>query len=253
MFAGETTRTLTEWGLKGFELEPPIAAFAGHAIEKIGSITMVIIKAISDLFAVLLVLGTCMGRACSFPHLLSVPSRATYVLFQWSGDVWCFEGLWLGGMTKLKDLRTMLKKMFVSIGSGFTSGLRLKNSFKLWSVERLIVRDERFVFTLVSFAMILLVFVNQVTVSSLVVGVFSSFVFVVLNIVFLANALFRSEVSFVRLMLGGMVFLLLLGVSGWIVLIAYNLDAVRSAIVLCVVGVLSSALNRVGRKSSGGV
>jgi hypothetical protein len=97
--------------------------------------------------------------------------------------------------------------------------------------------------------MVLLVFVNQVTVSSVVVGVFSSVVFVVLNVVFLANALFRDEVSFVRLMLGGVVFLLLLGVSGWVVLVVYDLDAVRSAIVLLAVGVVSSALNRVGRKS----
>lgn len=129
------------------------------------------------------------------------------------------------------------------------SGLWLKGSFRLQSVERWIVSDDRFIFTLVSFAMVLLVFVNQVTVSSVVVGVFSSVVFVVLNVVFLANALFRDEVSFVRLMLGGVVFLLLLGVSGWVVLVVYDLDAVRSAIVLLAVGVVSSALNRVGRES----
>lgn len=124
----------------------------------------------------------------------------------------------------------------------------MKPIFQLEEVEEFIAGDANFLFTIVSFAMVLVFFLNHVFIHSIIVGVISSLVFLFLNTVFLGYALFKNEVLFLRFMLGGLVLLFFLGVVGWVVMIAYNLDTLRSTIALCILAGVSSAINRVKQR-----
>lgn len=129
--------------------------------------------------------------------------------------------------------------------------VEMKRAWQFRTIERFVVRDGNFVFTIASYTMILLIFVNQILIFSVALGVIASIVFFLINALFMGHALFRNENSLVRFMLGSLFQLVLLGFVGWAVMIAYNLDLVRSTIALCVLAGLASALNRIKRKSRG--
>ena len=129
--------------------------------------------------------------------------------------------------------------------------VEMKRAWQFRTIERFVVRDGNFVFTIASYTMILLIFVNQILIFSVALGVIASIVFFLINALFMGHALFRNENSLVRFMLGSLFQLVLLGFVGWAVMIAYNLDLVRSTIALCVLAGLPSALNRIKRKSRG--
>lgn len=112
------------------------------------------------------------------------------------------------------------------------------------TAEEFIVTDEHFVFTMVLYVLVLLIFVNQIVFYSVVLGSAASLVFLFINALFVGHAFFRKESALVRFMLGGMILLVVLGFVGWIVLIAYNLDAVMSTIVLSILAGFCSLLNR---------
>ena len=118
------------------------------------------------------------------------------------------------------------------------------------TIEEFMVQDEKSVFTIVSYAMILLIFVNQILIFSIVLGVIASIIFFLINALFIGYTLFRNENSFFRFVLGSLVLLLLLGIIGWLVMIAYNLDIVRSTIALCILAGCSSLMNRLKKKST---
>lgn len=124
----------------------------------------------------------------------------------------------------------------------------MKWALQLENIEALVVKDKNFLFTIVSFATVLTVFLNQVVVHSIIIGTTSSLIFISLNVIFLGYVFFENETPLLRLVLGGLFFLLTLGVVGWITMIAYNIDITGSTIALCVTAALCSAMNRMKTK-----
>jgi hypothetical protein len=120
----------------------------------------------------------------------------------------------------------------------------MENAFRLKKVEELIVRDEKFLFTTISYFMILIICLNSIFFLSVALGIIASLIFFLINILFLGNTLFEKEFPFLRFMLGSLMLLLFLGIIGWMILIIHNLDIIRVTIALCVLTGLSSTMNR---------
>ena len=120
----------------------------------------------------------------------------------------------------------------------------MKEKFRFANLERTIVQDANFSFTMFSFLLVLVIFLNSSFVSSLVIGTIASIAYLVINTIFLGHALFENEDSFLRFMLGGLFLILVLGLSSWFMMITYNLDIFRSAIVFTVVTIICSLMNR---------
>jgi len=112
------------------------------------------------------------------------------------------------------------------------------------TLERSIVQDKNFLYTIISFSTILVVFFNLTSFHYPLIGVIASIIFFVINTVFLGNAFFEKEPLFFRFVFGMLLFIMLLGFVGWLTLIIYNLDATRVTLVLLVVATSSSLLNR---------
>ena len=114
---------------------------------------------------------------------------------------------------------------------------------KRFRFEELIARNEKFFFTILSYFVILVIYVNLSMIRSPVVGLIASAIFFFINGIFLGHAFFQSEVFFVRLLLGILLLVVFLGLVSWVVMIVYNLDILRSALALCVVTTLCTFLN----------
>lgn len=114
--------------------------------------------------------------------------------------------------------------------------------------ENLVSRDESFLFTMVSFAVIGIMFLNLTFFRSVVVGVVASVGYFLVNGIFLGSAFFEDEDVLLRVILGNLLLLASLGFVGWLVMIIYNLDILRSVLVLCVVTVFSSLINRLRKR-----
>jgi heme A synthase len=111
-------------------------------------------------------------------------------------------------------------------------------------LENLIIYDKKFCFTLVSYIAILIIFTNSVVFRSSILGVIATAVFFLINSFFLGNAFFRTESYLIRLALGSLLLIIFLGLIGWITMVVYNLDILRSTVVLSIISALSSFFNR---------
>lgn len=124
----------------------------------------------------------------------------------------------------------------------------MEGTFQLKKVEELIIGDEKFLFTTVSCLMILIISLNSTFSLSPALGIIASLSFFLINILFLGNTLFREEIPFLRFILGGLMLLLLLGITGWAILIIYKLDIIGSAVTLCILAGLSSTMNSLKKR-----
>jgi len=106
------------------------------------------------------------------------------------------------------------------------------------------VRNPKLVFTLTSYVLILIIYVNMNALQSSVLGLATSFFYFLINGIFLGHAFFEKEIVFFRLMFGALLLVMLLGFVGWLAVIIYNLDVTRFTLVLFIVATLSSLLNR---------
>ena len=111
-------------------------------------------------------------------------------------------------------------------------------------LEKSIVKNDKLLFTIVSYVSVLMIFLNLSMVNSVVVGLIASFVFFLINGTFLGCAFFEEESRFLRFMLGILLLLVFLGLVSWLVMIAYNLDIIRSTIVLLIVTTFCSIMNK---------
>jgi len=107
------------------------------------------------------------------------------------------------------------------------------------------VRDEKFLFTALSYIMILIISLNSIFMLSMALGITTSLVFFLVNTIFLEYTLFEEKAVFERLILGSFVLLWLLGIISWAILIIYRLDIIGSAMALCILASLSSTLSRI--------
>ncbi len=120
---------------------------------------------------------------------------------------------------------------------------RVTSLFRLNEVERAIADDPKFLSTLASYSLILLIYIN-LNMKSLAVGIVAFFLYFLINGIFLAHAFFEKEDAFFRLMFSIILLIMLLGLVGWLVMIASNLDAPNFLLVLFIVATISSLLNR---------
>lgn len=125
----------------------------------------------------------------------------------------------------------------------------VKNNIRFEKVEQIVVRDKKFLCTMFSYALIFLIFINIIVVHSPVMGIAVSSVFFLINAIFLGNAFFEKEDLFLKFMLGSLLLIVFLGLVSWVVMMIYNLDAVRSTIVLCTVTTLSSFMSKMAKYS----
>jgi len=103
-------------------------------------------------------------------------------------------------------------------------------------------RNKIFLFILLSYATILIIFMNLITIHSPLVGAIASFTYFLINATVLGRFFFEKEHVFFRLIFGNLLLIMLLGLVSWAVMVIYNLDILRSVIALCIVTTLSSFL-----------
>lgn len=115
-------------------------------------------------------------------------------------------------------------------------------------MEELISRDRGYLFTLASLAISVAIYVNLAFVRSPFLGVFALILYFLINAIFLGHAVFGKEIAFLRMVLGALLLIMVLGFLGWAVIIAYNLDELRFTIVLLMATAISSLVNRVVRR-----
>jgi len=120
----------------------------------------------------------------------------------------------------------------------------MKWELKFDIIERLIVQDKNFLYTIISYSVILAIFMNLNSFKSPWIGLIASVIYFVINTVFLGNAFFEKENGFFKLTFGMLLLIMLLGFVGWLTLIIYNLDATRVTLVLLIVATSSSLFNR---------
>ena len=116
-------------------------------------------------------------------------------------------------------------------------------------VEELIVKDSKLIFTQLSLLSVLIVFVNMVLINSAVLGIAASLTYFLINAIFLGNAFLGKEALLSRFVLGSLLLIVFLGLISLAVMMIYNLDAIRSAIVLSIVTTLSSFLSKMTKYS----
>jgi hypothetical protein len=126
----------------------------------------------------------------------------------------------------------------------------MKNRSRLMAMEELIVRDEKLLFTIVSYITILMIFINLNFYFSSAIGTIASVIFFLINGTFLGRAFFEKEDLFLRFMLGNLLLVTCLALIAWVVMIIYNLDIERSTLVLCIVTALASLLNKRSKRKN---
>jgi len=115
---------------------------------------------------------------------------------------------------------------------------------KLDTLEKLIVNDAKFRITLASYVLVLVFLTNTMLTKSLAIGSITLGLYFLINGIFLANALFPRENSFIKLAFGALLLIMLLGSVGWVAMIAYDLDVASLSAVLLATSTISSLLNR---------
>jgi len=120
----------------------------------------------------------------------------------------------------------------------------LKTRFGFGKIEQRITRDEKLLFTMISYVVTLVIFINLSGFQSPVLGLLASAIYFLINGIFLGHIFFEKETAFFRLMLGLLLLIMLLGFVGWLAVVIYNLDVIRFTLVLLVVATLSSLLNK---------
>lgn len=124
------------------------------------------------------------------------------------------------------------------------SAIEMEWALSLRIVEKSVVQDKNFIYTIASYSVILAIFMNLNSLQSPLIGLIASVIYSVINAVFLGNTFFEKEEAFFRLVFGFLSFLMLLGFVGWIIMIIYNLDVTMFTLVLLITTTLSSLLNR---------
>lgn len=128
--------------------------------------------------------------------------------------------------------------------------MRVSGSFQLKRLETLIAQDQKLLFTLASYVLVLVIYVNLNALQSSVLGIAASLFYFCINGIFLGHAFFEKEATFFRLIFGILLLIMLLGFFGLLAVIVYNLNVISFTLVLFIVATLSSLLNRKVKNSN---
>ena len=120
----------------------------------------------------------------------------------------------------------------------------METKFGFDKIEQRITRDEKLLFTMISYFVILIIFINLSQFQSPILGLLASAIYFLINGIFLGHAFFKKETAFFRLILGLLLLVMLLGFVGWLAVVIYNLDVIMFTLVLFVAATLSSLLNK---------
>ncbi len=115
-------------------------------------------------------------------------------------------------------------------------------------IERVISADQKGIFTLVSLASALMIYVNLSYISSLYLGVAFSTIYFLINSIFAGNILFKDESPGFRFALGFFIVVVLIALGSSAVIVATALVPVQFNVVttiglLVVLGAVTSLLN----------
>lgn len=111
-------------------------------------------------------------------------------------------------------------------------------------IEKSIAQDKKSLYTIISYIAVLAIFLNLNSLQSPLIGLAASIIFSIINVVFLGNAFLEKEPPLLKFTLAVLLFVMLLGFTGWLIMIIYNLDIIEFTFVLVVTTTLSSLLNR---------
>jgi len=114
----------------------------------------------------------------------------------------------------------------------------------LSTIEKSVTQDKKFLYTIISYSVILATFMNLSSFQSPFIGFTATIIYFLINAIFLGNAFFQKENAFFRLAFGVLLLVMLIGFVGWLVMIIYNLDVIRFTLALIIATTLSSILNR---------
>lgn len=106
------------------------------------------------------------------------------------------------------------------------------------------MQDKNFLFTVISYLIVLVVFVNLKTLESSVIGFIALAIYSAINSVLLGNSFLRNESAFLTLIFGFFLLIILLGLIGWLAILVYNLDIAPFSLVLAIAATFSSLTNR---------
>jgi len=118
---------------------------------------------------------------------------------------------------------------------------------QLVRLEESIVANNKFLFSLVSCIMILVIFLNLTSFQLPFFGIVASLVYLLINATFLGYGFFRKESPFLRFVLGLLMLIMLIGLIGWLTMIAWNLDVTRSVVVLFIVNAFCFVIGLMGK------
>jgi hypothetical protein len=106
------------------------------------------------------------------------------------------------------------------------------------------MEDSRFIFTLTSYALTLITYINLNTARSAIIGIAVFILYFLINGVFLGSSFSGNGGLFFRLIFGVLLLIMVLGVVGWLVMVIYNLDVPEFSLVLFIVSTISSLVNK---------
>lgn len=118
--------------------------------------------------------------------------------------------------------------------------LQKKRVGEIGLIDELIAHDNKLLFTVLSYVAVLFIFIDLSVTHFPLISFIASFFYFLINGTFLGYAFFKREERFLRLILGNLLLVMFLGMVGWLMMIAFNLDVVRSVIVLLIVATLST-------------
>ena len=128
--------------------------------------------------------------------------------------------------------------------------IRIKRAFAFDEVEKSVVQNKSFLYTIVLYSVTLAMFVNLNSLRSPLIGFAAFFVYFMINAIFLGNAFFEKENAIFRLVFGILLLIMILGFVGWLVMVIYNLDVIMFTLVLAISTTFSSLLNRRMKRKS---
>jgi len=120
----------------------------------------------------------------------------------------------------------------------------------LEEIQQLITQDKKLHTSIVSFTLILIIFLNLNFLASPIIGITASALFFLINATFLAQIFFEKQKPFLKLFLGTALLTALLGIISWTTMIIYNLDTLRSTIALAIFATFSASLSKLKTKQS---
>jgi len=114
----------------------------------------------------------------------------------------------------------------------------MKRKIGLGRLEDTTTHNKKLAFTILSFATILIIFLNLSYTHSALIGFVALAIYFLINSTFWGNVFFAKENALLRFTLGTLLLIVFLGLTSWVFMIIYNLDFRMTVLVLSIVAAL---------------